>query len=449
MSSFKRKSPNLQSKLPAGSRLSAHNGQVLTSTGLPALDDILLNRGGLPIGTVLLIESDRHTTYSTLLLKTFLSQGISHRHHVCIASADEPARSILASVPFCLDDGSSDNSKETAAEKEGAESSSTGSSSEKMTIAWRYQNLPKVNQGSNTAFRKQVFNPSQNATSLYCHNFDLTRRINPESVEKLSDTVTLLDVNDLPHDDENHDAYDLLYNRLEKLIDEGGFSATSPVPPGGVRNALRIGIHALASPFWQASSNHSLFKFLHRLRGLLRFSYACCTITVPTHLFSKINPHNIPDPTFISHPVHPPSIIPKLRHLSDFVIQLDSFSGSLSMSPALLSNSYLTSDYHGLFYIHKLPRLNSLVSSSSKVSITGIEKNLAFKVRRKRFTIESWSLPPELDDQPSRSQNKGQEEKDDNPDVANRQRKVLRKDTGKNVMAGCGSLPGRKDPLEF
>lgn len=41
MSSFKKRVQTSQAKLPQGTRLSPYNGQLLISTGVPSLDDIL------------------------------------------------------------------------------------------------------------------------------------------------------------------------------------------------------------------------------------------------------------------------------------------------------------------------------------------------------------------------------------------------------------------------
>jgi len=70
-----------------------------------------------------------------------------------------------------------------------------------------------------------------------------------------------------------------------------------------------------------------------------------------------------------------PSLLVKLRHIADGVVALHSFKGNLISFPpqsGLLTNKYAGSgdvageafkDYSGLFYLRKLPRLNSLVWS--------------------------------------------------------------------------------------
>nr|XP_020019194.1 elongator complex protein 4-like isoform X2 [Castor canadensis] len=76
----------------AGTRPSVRNGQLLVSTGLPALDQLL--GGGLAVGTVLLIE-DKYNIYSPLLFKYFLAEGIITGHTLLVASAKEDPADIL------------------------------------------------------------------------------------------------------------------------------------------------------------------------------------------------------------------------------------------------------------------------------------------------------------------------------------------------------------------
>ncbi|CAG8628228.1 5579_t:CDS:2, partial [Rhizophagus irregularis] len=95
--------------------------------------------------------------------------------------------------------------------------------------------------------------------------------------------------------------------------------------------------------------------------------------------------------------------------------KVESFAGSPANTNAIYSATY-----HGLFHVHKLPTLNSLVPSSAKLSVLsgGGGNNLGFKLRRKKFTIETFHLPPE---------------------------------GGIGVSgSGCGTIPGRKvDPYDF
>lgn len=62
--------------------------------------------------------------------------------------------------------------------------------------------------------------------------------------------------------------------------------------------------------------------------------------------------------------------------MSDITIRLESFAGSAKETNPLFK------DYNGLLHIIKLPALNTLASHCPE------SRDLAFKLRRKRFVIE-------------------------------------------------------------
>ena len=83
-SRFQKKSAPKIPSIP-GTRASLFNYQLLTSTGVPGLDHLL--GGGLPVGTVALLQDIPHQTfedsgqnYSQLLVQYFLAEGFFHGH---------------------------------------------------------------------------------------------------------------------------------------------------------------------------------------------------------------------------------------------------------------------------------------------------------------------------------------------------------------------------------
>lgn len=98
--------------------------------------------------------------------------------------------------------------------------------------------------------------------------------------------------------------------------------------------------------------------------------------------------------------------------------------------------------------MHKLPVLNSLLPPSTKLSVlsAGGSNDLAFKLRRKRFAIETFHLPPEggVVTRRTEAPSTGPKDKKETTttglsSLANRGPKKI----------GCGSVPGKVDPLEF
>ncbi|XP_008942559.1 PREDICTED: elongator complex protein 4, partial [Merops nubicus] len=175
------------------------------------------------------------------------------------------------------------------------------------------------------------------------------------------------------------------------------------------KNILRIGIQSLGSMLWGddiCSSDtpediHSLTKFLYVLRGLLRKSLSACIVTVPAHLIQN------------------KAIMERVTNLSDMVVGLESFIGSERETNPLYK------DYQGLVHVHQIPRLNSLICDVSDT------KDLAFRLKRKLFTIERLHLPPDLSDTVSRASKQ---------DLAG---------SAKLLSSGCGAMAIGKKHLDF
>uniref|UniRef100_A0A8B9N355 Elongator complex protein 4 n=1 Tax=Accipiter nisus TaxID=211598 RepID=A0A8B9N355_9AVES len=155
-----------------------------------------------------------------------------------------------------------------------------------------------------------------------------------------------------------------LLQSIQRIIYQEGFDGSDPQKK--LKNILRIGIQSLGSMLWGddiCSSDtpehiHSLTKFLYVLRGLLRKSLSACIITVPAHLIQN------------------KAIMERVTNLSDMVVGLESFIGSERETNPLYK------DYHGLVHVQQIPRLNSLICDVSDT------KDLAFRLKRKLFTIE-------------------------------------------------------------
>ncbi|XP_073514183.1 elongator complex protein 4 isoform X1 [Phyllobates terribilis] len=387
--SFRRK---VRGKLPAirGTRPSVHNGQLLVSTGVPAMDHVL--GGGLAVGTLLLIEEDTYSTYSNLLLKYFLAEGVISGHEVFIASASDVPCKIIQDLPAPLTD-------EIPTPDDAKNVSGGPGSEETMKIAWRYQNLPK-------------FESVPLSSARFGHYYDMSKTMSPDMLQSAK-THSFYLPNIVPLDEtyglssETTCDYIQLLQSVQSAVHQGSFDGSNPQK--GQKNILRIGIQCLASVLWgddicsqeRPHNPHSLTRFLYALRGLLRSSLSVCVITVPTHLIQN------------------KAIISRVRNLSDTVVGLESFIGSERESNPLYK------DYHGLFLVHKIPRLNSLISDVSDT------KDLAFKLKRKMFSIERLHLPPDLSDTVSRSSKQ---------DLAG---------STKLLSSGCGSTAAGKKHLDF
>ncbi|XP_074811240.1 elongator complex protein 4 isoform X2 [Natator depressus] len=349
--SFQRKVP-ASSRLAAiaGTRPSVRHGQLLLSSGLPSLDCVL--GGGLAVGTLLLIEEDKYGIYSNLLFKYFLAEGIVCGHNLFVASAKEDPADILKELPAPLFD---DVHKNQVDEKETAIKSKP-ESQESMKIAWRYQNLPKIEV-------------SPAASVRFGHYYDVSKTVSPELLQSIKWHRFFL-----PEEMSLHPeiktcnmtcGYTKLLQSIQRIIYQEGFDGSYPQKKQ--KNILRIGIQSLGSVLWgddvccadNSEDIHSLTKFLYVLRGLLRMSLSACIITVPAHLIQN------------------KAIMERVTNLSDTVVGLESFIGSERETNPLYK------DYQGLIHVHQIPRLNSLICDVSGT------KDLAFRLKRKLFTIET------------------------------------------------------------
>ncbi|KAM9147809.1 elongator complex protein 4 isoform 4-T4 [Pangshura tecta] len=391
--SFQRKVP-ASSRLAAiaGTRPSVRHGQLLLSSGLPSLDCVL--GGGLAVGTLLLIEEDKYGIYSNLLFKYFLAEGIVCGHNLFVASAKEDPADILKELPAPLFD---DVHKNQVDEKETVIKSKQ-ESQESMKIAWRYQNLPRIEV-------------SPAASAQFGHYYDGSKTMSPELLQSTKWHRFFL-----PEEKSFHPeiktcnmtcGYTRLLQSIQRIICQEGFDGSYPQKKQ--KNILRIGIQSLGSVLWgddiccadNPEDIYSLTKFLYVLRGLLRMSLSACIITVPAHLIQN------------------KAIMERVTNLSDTVVALESFIGSERETNPLYK------DYQGLIHVHQIPRLNSLICDVSGT------KDLAFRLKRKLFTIERLHLPPDLSDTVSRSSKQ---------DLA---------ESTKLLSSGCGAMAIGKKHLDF
>lgn len=336
-----------------GSRPSVHNSQLLLSTGMPSLDHLL--GGGLPVGSLLLLEQDRHDVYSKLFLKYYLAEGVMSGHLLTLASLDEAPRSIMASLPASTD---------RDVDEEAATTPAAGT--DKMTIAWRYQSqsVPRTSLTMNR----------------FGHSFDLTGTMDANLVAGAD--ACLFDGAEVESGgggEEGGGYFWPLLKRIERRIAEAELS-TSNIK--AKTNVMRVAVHSLGSPLWgwafthheKDNKWHQLTTFFYMLRSLMRSSFSVCLVTVPSHLFVD------------------PALLHRLQTLADFVVRLESFQGSDKETNPVFK------DYHGLFHVVKLAAINSLVPPQLDAT------DWVFKLRRRRMVIEKLHLPPELSDTVSRSQ---------------------------------------------
>lgn len=134
--SFKRKASAKQENACSGTRLSpASPLTIITSTGIPSLDDIL--GGGLPLSCSLIIAApDIHSSYGDLVQKYFVAQGLSAGHQLCII--DDNAEEFVKDIMWIPQNRSTAPTPSLGGEDE---ENPGNPEDQKIKIAWRYEKM--------------------------------------------------------------------------------------------------------------------------------------------------------------------------------------------------------------------------------------------------------------------------------------------------------------------
>eukprot|EP00048_Salpingoeca_helianthica_P012989 m.193978 g.193978 ORF g.193978 m.193978 type:complete len:426 (+) comp15445_c0_seq3:3-1280(+) len=373
-SSFVRARPR---GLPRGARPAAQVGQLIVSSGVPALDFIL--GGGLVVGTVTLIEEDLEGAYADVLVRYFLAEGAVENNALFVASAEQDPQRILADMPR-VDEAASKTSSTSSttahtAAAAAASPSPSPAADTSMHIAWRYQNAPTVSAEAGAQRSRAAAGASHTGSSsnsgggVFGHRFDLSTRWGDTS----SLTATAVDLRP-PLGAPPSPMHETLLPKLTEAISRFAVPQDpTAVPPD---NILRVAITGLASPLWYpgptgADCRH-VIRVLHALRGLVRSAACACVVTVPTHLLSADNAAGI-------------------RRACDTAVAMHAFAASATKHPAF-------KDYHGVFQVSQSPRVNALTTA-----VAVEQADMVFRLTRTAFTIETLHLPPEEGDDVSRA----------------------------------------------
>ncbi|KAL1459404.1 hypothetical protein WDU94_011389 [Cyamophila willieti] len=249
-----------------GTKVSAVRSLLLTSTGIITLDPII--GGGIPIGSIVLLEEDEGSTYSKLMMKCFLSVGLSCGHPLFIASQKQAPQSLAKELMPSLEETNMPEHKLVPKD-----------SQDELKIAWRYQNSPK-------------FDSTKSSPSSFSQLFDLSQIVSEETLGKAS-------IKYFPESvDKDQFTYDELFSVIQTLILE-----RHHVDHPKLKTVLKIGLLGLGSDLWQGD----LVQFMYKLSNLIKSSYACVLITLSTSCLE-------------------PSTVSRCQHLADIALRLDTLS---------------------------------------------------------------------------------------------------------------------------
>lgn len=136
MSSFKRRVASKQPPQPRGTRiLPGSTSTIVTSTGIPSLDDIL--GGGLPLTcSQLVLAPDVHSAYGELVQKYFIAQGLAAGQAVCVI--DDDAKGFVEECMWMP--GAASSAQPSPADEE-EEKEGNKERDAAIKIAWRYEHM--------------------------------------------------------------------------------------------------------------------------------------------------------------------------------------------------------------------------------------------------------------------------------------------------------------------
>ncbi|EPQ60883.1 hypothetical protein GLOTRDRAFT_68898 [Gloeophyllum trabeum ATCC 11539] len=362
MSSFKRKSTSKHPTLSHGTRSSPSSATtVITSTGVPSLDDIL--GAGLPLScSCAILASDSHSAYGELIAKYFIAQGLAVKQRTLVIG--DGAKEFVSECMWTPGtSGSSSSIPSTPGNED--EEEKAGEDDNRVRIAWRYEQMKQFQTSVNT---------TNSSNGEFCSTFDLTARIPNQVVEAacLADELICIPVS---HAGTSFAPRDILRDVLEAL------------QSGKQAQATRICVPHLGSAEWGDLTQKEIIQFLYHLRRIVRHHIHACVLICPA-------PHICED--------HwgGPGWVQKLAWVSDACVALSAFAGDPSMSALFPS-------HHGLVQIHSLPAPHTLLPPSDRFStLRGVsasassaggvgENNLAFKCMRKRLIFETLHLDVE------------------------------------------------------
>ncbi|KAH8285818.1 hypothetical protein KR018_009496 [Drosophila ironensis] len=410
----------------SGTRTSQHTAQVITSFGNPYLDVVI--GGGLALGSICLIEEDRFTTHAKVLAKYFMAEGVVTNHEIFLGSLDDVPSEMLRRLPapiiaqFNFD--GDEVLGELGEEKRAVAAFGDDAETNGLRIAWRYNDLPLVNSNDTQASIGHHFNLMEPMSACRLKAamtkvWDGTEApASPPSIVVADDeppkaaaspTPCLADplppvqlpaenataaplagageessqAEQPPQEEANNNERPKVFHNSQyaKLLDNIHKELLSECFAVGTThgNVLRVCLTSLGSPLWYGEHfGEDLIKFLTVLRATLRNRNSVCLITMPMHLIAKYDA----------------SLVPKIRQLVDYAIELESFAGSEKEThPAF-------KEYSGLLHLHKMSALNTLAVHMPDTT------DLAFKLRRKKFILEKLHLPPELEESSPQSKDK-------------------------------------------
>ncbi|KAK2614433.1 hypothetical protein N8I77_001261 [Diaporthe amygdali] len=337
-------------QLAPGLRPSPLDGRITTSTGTASLDGILAGHAGLPLGSSLLIEEQGTTDFAGNLLRYYAAEGLVQGHQVHVLGYPETWKHELPAV---------------STKQEGT-SSKTTQTDDKMKIAWRYESLASRNAPSPAA------NDVDGSKAVFCHAFDLTKRLAPASIQGTLSATPASNPQGLSFEaKESQSPFKVFIRNLQGKLRNS--------PPSTIHRAV---IPSLLSPTFYspgACQPAEVLQFLHALRALMRQYCGNLTaiITLPITLFPRSN-----------------GVTRWVELLSDGVLEMIPLPPKLGANPpSSNSESKVQEQSQGILRVHSLPIFHEKGGGGAENN--HFREDLSFHLSgTKGLVIQPYVLPP-------------------------------------------------------
>lgn len=426
------------------------DGQLLTSTGNTHLDGFL--GGGVPLGSLVLLEEDAHGVHAATLARLFAAEGVACGHALALVSAAGRARQRewLASLPANVSRDSRDVAAAAAAGQEllrarqraaAAGGDDCSDSSDSDGEDGSAQPPPRPAAAARVPQSVKVG-----------HSFDLHRRIHPHVLEQAG--VATVSVGELlaaggGGDEDSGSSAQALYSALFKRVTDT--AASTAAAPATVHRLL---IDGLGSPCWPgytgrdapallaacgspqpgaaARAPHAaapdadalpradaawdahapMLRFVAALRGWLQ-SPPGSAPGGSAAAGDAAAPARRPSVVLLSVPTHllPLAAAARLRAYCDLVVKVHAFGdpplalatglrdaaaaaaaqfgGTGGASTAVVAPEF--AGYAGLLFLRRLPRTGGLAPPGNASDTD----TLAFARDKRRMLVEKPHVPPE------------------------------------------------------
>ncbi|PGH29897.1 elongator complex protein 4 [[Emmonsia] crescens] len=347
--------PQPPTKPISGLRPSPVDGRQTTSTGTTTLDNLLAGHAGFVLGNSLLVEESGTTDFAGALLRYYAAEGVVQEHQLHVIGVGEQWGRALPGLV-----GAAEAADDKLSKSKGGE---------KMKIAWRYERLGEFGTGiagsrapAPTVEKTPDSSQSSLAPQVFCHTFDLTKRLAHPSLP----TINYIP---LSTSTPNASPYTSALHRLSAAI-----STSQP-------NIIhRIIIPSLLSPALyppHASQPQHLLQFLHSMRAILSTysNRVTAMITLPLSLYPRTS-----------------GLTRWIELLSDGVIELAPFPHLSDASPSTTSGAATAQEEppQGMLKIHRLPVLHERGGGGD----SSLGDDWAFTLSRRKFAIKPFNLPP-------------------------------------------------------